>query len=134
MARDLSSVLDLDGLTDRLVDEDVTEVYLLLGEVCFGTQSFTFEFEWQPFFSTRDIAVSHAIVGVGLEGHKSDSNGDLAVGPDFSNKRLNLEDAILEEEQIVFNGFLDSLVFSGEGQLSTFPFAFQELPWVDLLL
>ncbi len=44
MARYLSSVLDLYCLSDRLVNEDISKVYLLLSEVSFRPQSFSFQF------------------------------------------------------------------------------------------
>lgn len=111
MALDFPSVLYLDGLLDWLVYKNISEVDLLLGEVSLGAKSFSLELEGKSFLCAGDIAIGHAVVGVGLGGHESNSDGNLAVRPDVSNQRLDLEDVVLEQKEIIFNCFSDCLVF-----------------------
>jgi len=108
---DLSSVFNLDGLLDRLIDKNISKVYLLLSQVCLWSQSLTLEFERKSLLSTRYIAKSNAFVGVGLSRAKCHGDGDLAVGPDLSNQGFNLEDIILEKKKIIFDSLSDCFVF-----------------------
>lgn len=52
MALDFSSVFDLNRLLDGLVHKNIAEVDLLLGQIGFWAESFSFEFEWQSFLCT----------------------------------------------------------------------------------
>jgi hypothetical protein len=96
MALYFSSILDLNRLFDGLIDKDISKVDLLLCKIGLRPESFSLQLQRKAFFCTRDVAISHAIISVGLSGHKGHSNGDFTVGPDFSNQRFNFEDIILK--------------------------------------
>lgn len=133
MTRNLTSVLNLNGLSDWLINKNVSEINFLLSKVSFGTQTFTFELKRKPFLCTRNIAVSHTVIGAGSYRHKSNSDGDLWIGPYFSNQRLNSKDFILEQKQVIFNRLSDSLIFPCQREFCPFSFSLQVLTMIKLL-
>jgi hypothetical protein len=134
MAWNFSSVFDLDCLLDGLVDENVAKIYFLLSQVSLWTKSFTLEFKWKPFFGARNVAIRHTVVGTGSDGHESNGDCNLRVRPNLANERFNSEDFILEEEEIVFDGFSDGLILSGEGEFCPFSFPFKVFSVIKFFL
>lgn len=120
MALNLSAVFDLDGLLDWLIHKHISEVYFLLSEVGLWTDALSFELQWQPFLCAADVAVCQALVVVGLGWHESHSYGNFAVRPDLTYLRLNTEDVVLEQKQIVLDGFADCAVLARQGQFGFF--------------
>lgn len=115
----LSPVLYLDRLIYRLVDEDVSEVNLLLSEIGLWPQALPFKLQRQSFLSTRNVTVGNAIVGIGLGGHESDSYCDLAIGPYLTHKGFDFKYVILEKEKIVLDGFADGFVLTSQSKLGS---------------
>lgn len=107
-----SSVLDLNRLFDGLIHEDIPKVDLLLSQISFGAKPFSFEFKRKSFFCTRNVAIGNTFVGISLSWAERDSDGDFAIGPNFSNQRFNFKNIVLKQKQIVFNSFSNGFVFS----------------------
>jgi hypothetical protein len=131
VAWDFASVLNLDCLLDGLIDKDVPKIDLLLSKVSLWSKSFSFKLKWESFLCTRNVAIRHTVVSACSDWHKSHSDGDFRVGPDFTDERLDSEDFILEEEEVVFDGFSDSLVLSGKRKLGSFSFPFKVFSVVE---
>lgn len=84
MTFNLSSVFDLNGLLNGLINEDVSEVDFLLSEISFGAEPFSLELKRESFFSAGDVAIRNTLIGIGLSRAKSNRNRDFAIGPDFA--------------------------------------------------
>ena len=112
MAFDLSSVFNLNRLLDGLIHENVSKVDLLLSQIGFRSETLSFQFKRKSFFSTGNVAESNAFIGVGLSWTKSDCDSDFTIRPYLSNQRFYFEDVVLEEKEVIFNGFSNCLVFS----------------------
>jgi hypothetical protein len=134
VALDFSSVLDLDGLLDRLINKDIPKVNFLLSQVGLWSKAFSFKFEGKPFFGAGDVAESDAFISIGLSRAEGHSNGNLAVGPDLSNQGFNFEDVILEQKEIVFNSLPDRLILSSKSKFSTLFLALSQLTRVSFFL
>ena len=134
MTRNFTSVLNLDCLLDWLIDENIPEIDLLLCQICFRTKALTFQLKGKPLLCTGNVTVCHTVVSTGRNGHECDSYGDLRVWPYFPHQRLNPENLILKQEQVVLNCFSDSLILPGQWQFSPFSLPLQVLTMVKLLL
>lgn len=134
MTGNLSSVLDLDGLSDGLVYKDISKVDFLLSKVSLRSKSFTFEFQGEPLFSAWNVAVCHAVISACSDRYKSYCDCDFRIGPDLSDKWFNSENFILEKEQIIFNCFSDGLIFSCKWKFSSFSLSIQIFTLIKLLL
>jgi hypothetical protein len=67
----------------------------------------------QPFIRTSNIAKTGATVLKCALRNKSNCDSHFAVGPNFSDLRLDLENIVLEQKHVVVDGFSDVFVFAG---------------------
>lgn len=111
MALDFSSVFYLNWLLDRLIHKDIAKVDLLLSQVSLRAEALSLQLQRKALLCARNIAISHAVVSVGLGGHEGDCDGNFTVWPDLSYQWFDFEDVVLEQKEIIFNGLSDGLIF-----------------------
>ena len=100
--------------------KNVANVHLSDGELGLGALALASEVERKALLVASDVGKGCAAVVVGALGAEGHTASHLRVRPDFSFKRFDLENFILEEHFVLLNGLSDAHILaieSGHGPL-----------------